>query len=62
MKELADKDMKGLCIKYAELERKLGEVDRSRAVWVYGSQFCDPAKMKDYWAAWHSFEVRRGEG
>lgn len=26
----------------ADMERKLGEVDRARKIYEYGSQFCDP--------------------
>lgn len=59
-KALTDAEMKPICMKYAELERKLGEIDRSRAVFLYGSQFCDPAKAADYWGAWHQFEVKHG--
>lgn len=31
-----------MALRYAELERKLGEIDRSRAIFTYASQFCDP--------------------
>ena len=31
-----------MCLKYAELEAKLGEIDRARAVYVHGSQMSDP--------------------
>jgi len=29
-------------IRYAALEMKLGEIDRARAIYSYGSQMCDP--------------------
>jgi pre-mRNA-splicing factor SYF1 len=31
-----------MCIRFAELERKLGEIDRARAVYRHCSQMCDP--------------------
>src|SRR5256885_10784350 len=39
---LPDKEAKDMCLKYAELERKLGEIDRARALYAHASQFCDP--------------------
>lgn len=39
---LPDREAKEMCLKYAELERKLGEIDRARAVYAHASQFCDP--------------------
>ncbi len=44
-------------MQYAELERRLGEIDRARAVYVHASQFCDPSVHPDYWKTWHTFEV-----
>ena len=60
IKELSDKDLKAVCMRYAALERGLGEIDRARAVYVYGSQFCDPRLHSDYWKTWHEFEVHHG--
>ena len=31
-----------MSIRYADMERKLGEIDRSRAIYVHCSQMCDP--------------------
>ena len=31
-----------MCQRYANLERKLGEVDRARAIYMHGSQEVDP--------------------
>ena len=35
-------EFSAMCLKYAELEAKLGEIDRARAVYVHGSQMSDP--------------------
>ncbi|KAF8105548.1 hypothetical protein N665_0157s0122 [Sinapis alba] len=42
---LPHKDVKIMCIKFAELERSLGEIDRSRAVYKYASQYADPRSL-----------------
>jgi pre-mRNA-splicing factor SYF1 len=39
---LPDRDAKDMCVSFAELERKLGEIDRARAIYAYGSALCDP--------------------
>lgn len=49
-----------MCLRFAALERKLGEIDRARAVYAHGSQFCDPRVNPAYWTAWHSFELETG--
>ena len=49
-----------MCLKYAELETKLGEIDRARAIFSHGSQMSDPRTSKSYWKAWQEFEVRHG--
>ncbi|PIA40997.1 hypothetical protein AQUCO_02300046v1 [Aquilegia coerulea] len=57
---LPDKDVKIMCMKYAELEKSLGEIDRSRAIFVFSSQFADPRSDADFWNKWHEFEVQHG--
>ncbi|KAI9495026.1 pre-mRNA splicing factor syf-1 [Zychaea mexicana] len=60
IESLPDKDVRPMCLKYAELERKLGEVDRARAIYGYASQFFDPKVQPTYWQTWHDFEVQHG--
>eukprot|EP00961_Rhodomonas_salina_P246654 3332356-Rhodomonas_salina.1 len=62
-----DSRVKDVCVRYAQLEQSLGEIDRARSIYNYGSQHCDPSKNEDLWEAWNSFEVRgcertEGEG
>ncbi|RIA91251.1 pre-mRNA splicing factor SYF1 [Glomus cerebriforme] len=57
---LPDKEAKDMCLKYAELERKLGEIDRARALYAHASQFCDPRTVPSFWQTWHDFEVKHG--
>jgi len=57
---LPHKDVKIMCIKFAELERSLGEIDRARALYKYSSQFADPRSDPEFWNKWHEFEVQHG--
>lgn len=57
---LPDKDVKTMCMKYAELEKSLGEIDRARGIYTYASQFADPRTDPDFWNQWHEFEVQHG--
>lgn len=42
------------------MERKLGEIDRARAIYAHASQFCDPRVNPKFWAEWNSFEIETG--
>ncbi|KAJ6999716.1 hypothetical protein NC653_010455 [Populus alba x Populus x berolinensis] len=57
---LPDKDVKTMCLKYADLEKNLGEIDRARGIYVFASQFADPRSDLDFWNQWHEFEVQHG--
>lgn len=57
---LPDNAVKAMCMKYAELERNLGEIDRARAIFVFASQFADPRSDSDFWKKWNDFEVQHG--
>ncbi|KAG5246888.1 hypothetical protein OIU76_029124 [Salix suchowensis] len=57
---LPDKDVKTMCLKYADLEKNLGEIDRARGIYVFASQFADPRSDLDFWNRWHAFEVQHG--
>ncbi|KAK9267469.1 hypothetical protein L1049_009895 [Liquidambar formosana] len=57
---LPDKDVKTMCLKYAELEKSLGEIDRARGIYTYAAQLADPRSDADFWNKWHEFEVQHG--
>ncbi|TKY47326.1 Pre-mRNA-splicing factor SYF1 [Spatholobus suberectus] len=57
---LPDKDVKTICLKYAELEKSLGEIHRAREIYVSTSQFVDPRSDPEFWNKWHEFEVQHG--
>ncbi|KAL4887477.1 hypothetical protein BJY04DRAFT_3088 [Aspergillus karnatakaensis] len=57
---LPDQEAKEMCLKFAEMERRLGEIDRARAIYGHASQFCDPRTNAPFWSKWEAFEVQHG--
>lgn len=55
-------DIIDLGLKFANIERKLGEIDRVRALYMYLAQYCDPRKEQDkrFWSDWEDFEIFHG--
>jgi pre-mRNA-splicing factor SYF1 len=49
-----------MCLRFAALERKLGEIDRARTVYAHASQFCDPRVNPRFWSEWNNFEIETG--
>ncbi|GAA5861780.1 hypothetical protein JCM1840_005267 [Sporobolomyces johnsonii] len=60
IEQLPDSQTAEMCLRFAALERKLGEIDRARAIFAHASQFCDPRVHPDFWAQWNSFEIETG--
>ena len=58
--DLPDEPAKSMCLAFAEAERRLGEVDRARAVLGHGAQLADPRRDPTYWQKWLEFEVAHG--
>ncbi len=58
--ELPDRQTAEMCVRFAALERKLGEIDRARAIYAHGSQFCDPRTQPAFWKEWNAFEIEHG--
>jgi pre-mRNA-splicing factor SYF1 len=42
METLNDSDARQMGMRFSELETKLGEIDRARAIYAHTSQICDP--------------------
>ena len=57
---LPNEQVKDMCLRFAETERKLGEIDRARAIYVYASQMCDPKIVVKFWNEWKHFEIEHG--
>uniref|UniRef100_A0A5K3EJB3 Suf domain-containing protein n=1 Tax=Mesocestoides corti TaxID=53468 RepID=A0A5K3EJB3_MESCO len=60
IERLPEKHARQMCLRFADLERKLGEVDRARAVYAYAAQMCDPRTEPDFWKIWKEFELAHG--
>jgi pre-mRNA-splicing factor SYF1 len=57
---LPDRQTAEMCLRFAALERKLGEIDRARAIYAHASQFCDPRVNPQFWTEWNGFEIETG--
>ncbi|VDP39338.1 unnamed protein product [Heligmosomoides polygyrus] len=49
-----------LSMRYAQMERTLGEIDRARAIFAHASEICDPKIHGQFWDTWMDFEVKHG--
>ena len=57
---LPDMEARDMCLKFADMEKRLGEIDRARAIYGHASQFCDPRTTPGFWSKWEAFEVQHG--
>lgn len=57
---LPDREARDMCLKFADMERRLGEIDRARGIYGHASQFCDPRTTPVFWSKWETFEVQHG--
>ena len=57
---LEDLEASEMCLRFTDMETKLGEIDRARAIYGHCSQMCDPRVATKFWDSWKNFEVRHG--
>jgi pre-mRNA-splicing factor SYF1 len=57
---LPDGESRTMCMKFADMEKRLGEIDRARAIYGHASQLCDPRLFPDFWSTWENFELQHG--
>ncbi|RWS31360.1 pre-mRNA splicing factor Syf1-like protein [Leptotrombidium deliense] len=57
---LPDDQAREMYLKFADLECKLGEIDRARAIYAHCSQICDPRTQQYFWNIWKEFEIKHG--
>lgn len=57
---LPETNAREMCLRFAELETKLGEIDRARGVYSHCSQMCDPRIFTEFWQIWKDFEIKHG--
>ncbi|KAK2704962.1 pre-mRNA-splicing factor syf1 homolog isoform X2 [Artemia franciscana] len=60
IEQLNETQSREMCIRFADMERKLGEIDRARAIYLHCSQICDPRITEDFWQTWKEFEIKHG--
>ena len=49
-----------MCEDFAQMEVGLNQIDRARAIYVYGAQSADPRRTPEYWKGWNDFEIEHG--
>ena len=47
-------------LRYAELEMKIGEIDRARAIFAHCANICNPDVHIKFWNKWKDFETEHG--
>jgi pre-mRNA-splicing factor SYF1 len=57
---LPNKECRLMCLSFAAVEIKLGEIDRARVIYTHCSQLCDPSSDSEFWKTWSEFEVKFG--
>ena len=61
LKLLGKKHKVELGLRFSDLERKLGEIDRSRAIYQFVSQYSNPDDdYQHFWKLWEEFEIKHG--
>ncbi|CRG96996.1 pre-mRNA-splicing factor SYF1, putative [Plasmodium gallinaceum] len=57
---LKDDNAREMCMLYIDMEYKLNEYERVRALYIYTAQFTNPLTQSDFYQAWREFEVLHG--
>ncbi|KAK2093547.1 Pre-mRNA-splicing factor SYF1 [Saguinus oedipus] len=57
---LSDDHAREMCLRFVDMECKLGEIDRTQAIYSFCSQICDPRTTGAFCQTWKNFEVRHG--
>ena len=60
LESLPDRQAARIGQRFAGVERKLGEIDRARAIYAHTSQFCNPKTQPEFWKVWNTFEIEAG--
>jgi len=62
IENLPDSQALDMCIRFADLERKLGEIDRARSLYSHCSGFTNPLSKEGehFWNTWKEFEIKHG--
>lgn len=57
---LKDDDAREICLLYIDMEYKLNEYDRVRALYIYTAQFTNPSVHLSFYQDWREFEALHG--
>ncbi|CAD5235659.1 unnamed protein product [Bursaphelenchus xylophilus] len=57
---LPEDSSREMSLKFAQVERNLGEIDRARAIYAHCAEICDPRVHGQFWETWKEFEVAHG--
>jgi pre-mRNA-splicing factor SYF1 len=57
---LEDQASSRICMEFAKMETGLQQIERARAILVYGAQMADPRRLPEYWKAFNDFEIANG--
>ncbi|MFH4975442.1 hypothetical protein AB6A40_002151 [Gnathostoma spinigerum] len=57
---LPEDQSREMSLRFAQMERTLGEIDRARAIYAHCSEICDPRVQGQFWETWKEFEVKHG--
>ena len=58
--KLPETQIKDMCMRFATMETKLGEIERARAIYTHASSYCDPAIHILFWKNWQEWETAHG--
>ena len=54
-----------LGLRFAKIERNLGEIERARRIYAHIAQFCRPDSKAEwpslFWQLWEQFELQAGD-
>uniref|UniRef100_A0AC35G3K7 Pre-mRNA-splicing factor SYF1 n=1 Tax=Panagrolaimus sp. PS1159 TaxID=55785 RepID=A0AC35G3K7_9BILA len=60
IENLPEDQSREFSLKFAQMERNLGEIDRARAIYAHCSEICDPRVHGQFWDTWQEFEIKHG--
>src|SRR4051794_3296077 len=60
IERLPEDQSREMSLRFAQMERNLGEVDRARAIYAHCAEICDPRVHAKFWETWKEFEVKHG--
>ena len=62
VERLPEDQSREMSLRFAQMERSLGEIDRARAIYAHCAEICDPRVHGQFWETWKDFEVDWGWG